>query len=191
MYLFYRILIVSNFIMFSSFNLSFLYAGNAVVSVQNGASITLNSDGIHHSYLINIGSDDGIVLVYDGGVFDAWGDDALVDFTVDNNPSQIEIHNNASVGVIKRFVLYPNYPNPFNAQTNIRFDVPTVGNNFKEINLSVYNTLGQKVEVLYNGILPGGEYKTIWDAGVHSSGMFLFVLRSGQFVQVKKIINLK
>ena len=52
-----------------------------------------------------------------------------------------------------------NYPNPFNPSTTIEFQIPKVG----DIELNIYNSIGEKVIVLYRGILQAGFYSLNWD----------------------------
>jgi hypothetical protein len=69
-----------------------------------------------------------------------------------------------------------NYPNPFNAQTTISFEIPKT----EEINLVVYNTLGQKVSTLADGIYPQGKYDITFDASNYSSGIYFYKLTTGE-----------
>lgn len=63
------------------------------------------------------------------------------------------------------FVLEGNYPNPFNPGTTIKFELPYLA----KIEVSVYNTLGQKIITLINKELPAGENEVVWN-GINSSG---------------------
>ncbi len=68
----------------------------------------------------------------------------------------------------KNFVLYGNYPNPFNSQTIIRFFVPEDG----ELTLSIFNLLGQEVIKLQSGFILAGEHAIQWDAFDQPSGIY-------------------
>ncbi len=59
-----------------------------------------------------------------------------------------------------QFVLHQNYPNPFNPETEIEFDVPEA----RRVTLTVYNLLGQKVKVLFDGEASPGRHRVVWDA---------------------------
>ncbi|MCP4582360.1 MAG: T9SS type A sorting domain-containing protein, partial [candidate division Zixibacteria bacterium] len=71
--------------------------------------------------------------------------------------------------------LNSNYPNPFNAQTNISFDLPSNG----KVKLEVYNVLGQRVETLKDGYLEAGNHIVEWNAANYSSGVYFYRLRTG------------
>ncbi|GEM_PF-4251665 len=80
-----------------------------------------------------------------------------------------------------------NYPNPFNAQTSISFDVPTAGN----VSLDIYNIMGQKVATLVNGNVEAGSHTVVWDAGNYSSGIYFYKLNTGNKVFTKRMTLLK
>jgi len=94
----------------------------------------------------------------------------------------------------KHFKLYNNYPNPFNAGTNIQFFIQEAG----FVSLKIYNLLGKESAVLVSEKLNPGDYKYTWDAAEFSSGVYFYRFElspatgSGErFVQSKKLILLK
>jgi hypothetical protein len=70
------------------------------------------------------------------------------------------------------YKLYQNYPNPFNSNTNITLSIPKSS----KINLSVYNSLGQKVDTIYEGMLNQGESRFNWNAEGFGSGVYYITL---------------
>jgi hypothetical protein len=87
------------------------------------------------------------------------------------------------------FALHPNYPNPFNAGTTIRFDLDKRG----EIVLTLFNTLGQEVKTLVRTEKPAGNHSVYWDGTdahgrVVSSGMYLVELRTPDHRATRKLI---
>ncbi|GEM_PF-4759393 len=98
----------------------------------------------------------------------------------------IEI-DNPNIELPGSFALSNNYPNPFNAQTNISFDLPKAS----KVNLTIYNLLGQKVKTLVDKSLPAGQHTVIWDAGNYASGVYFYKLQAGDFVTTKKMNLLK
>jgi dienelactone hydrolase len=90
-------------------------------------------------------------------------------------------------GTLQRYVLYPNYPNPFNPQTAIRFQIAQTG----FVSLKVYDLLGRGCATLENRELPAGVYTRTWEAGGVASGVYYFRLQAGNFAQTRKLILLK
>lgn len=108
--------------------------------------------------------------------------------------SNVDSVNIAIVGIkdiqesiLNNFALYQNYPNPFNPKTVIRYSLPVTDH----IDLSIYNTLGQKVATLVNTKQPDGNYQITWNASGLSSGVYLYRLQAGNHVQTKKMILIK
>jgi hypothetical protein len=88
--------------------------------------------------------------------------------------------------------LYDNYPNPFNPETNIRFDIQQSGN----VVLEIFNALGQKIATLVNNDLVAGSYDVRWngsrdDGSRVSSGVYLYRLSTNGAVDVKKMALVK
>ena len=95
--------------------------------------------------------------------------------------------------VLDQFVLFNNYPNPFNPSTTLRYGLPSRS----RVRLMVYNLLGQVVADLVNSEQPAGWNQVVWNANV-ASGMYFYRLEavsesdlSKRFVDVKKMILLK
>ncbi|NIT55318.1 MAG: T9SS type A sorting domain-containing protein, partial [Aliifodinibius sp.] len=88
---------------------------------------------------------------------------------------------------LERFVLYQNYPNPFNPETVISYQLPVAS----DVELSVYNILGQKVRTLVKGRQSAGRHEVTWDGrddgGVKvSSGVYVYQLKIGKTVLSRK-----
>ena len=79
------------------------------------------------------------------------------------------------------------YPNPFNAQTMIRYSLPKN----EPVTLTVYNLLGQKVATLFDGTQTAGEHSLVWDASHNSSGLYLARLEAGEKVMTSKLLLLR
>jgi hypothetical protein len=83
--------------------------------------------------------------------------------------------------------LFQNYPNPFNPSTTIRFSV--LESSF--INLSIFNSLGEKIEELVNEVMEQGMHTIEFYAEDLSSGTYFYKIQTPNFTQTKKIILLK
>lgn len=90
-------------------------------------------------------------------------------------------------GIPTEFGLNQNYPNPFNPVTTIRYQLPQA----TEVNLAVYNLLGQEIEMLVNEYQPMGIYEASFDASRFPSGTYFYRLQAGNYIQTKKMILLK
>ncbi|MGE5402052.1 MAG: phosphodiester glycosidase family protein [Ignavibacteriales bacterium] len=77
-----------------------------------------------------------------------------------------------------------NYPNPFNPSTVIEYS--TVGN--EPVTLKVFDVLGREVAVLVNGSVAPGMHKAVWNAANCASGIYLYKLQSGSYVETKKMV---
>ena len=85
------------------------------------------------------------------------------------------------------FALEQNYPNPFNPSTKIKWQSPT--NSWQT--LKVYDVLGNEVATLINESKPAGTFEVEWNASALSSGIYLYRLQIGYFIETKKMIVLK
>jgi photosystem II stability/assembly factor-like uncharacterized protein len=90
------------------------------------------------------------------------------------------------------YILYQNFPNPFNSTTIIKCYVPG-GRKSSLITLEVYNLLGQKLVSLFNEEKPPGEYEVNFNADNFNlpSGIYMYRLSSGEFSSIKKMVYLK
>ncbi len=101
-----------------------------------------------------------------------------VDDPANDKPSKVE--------------LYPNYPNPFNPSTTIKYYLPKN----EKVELKIFNILGQEVKTLVHSIQKNGEQKITWngtnDRGqTVSSGVYVYRLKAGSSVLTKKMILLR
>jgi hypothetical protein len=98
-----------------------------------------------------------------------------------------------AVPVPQEFVLFNNYPNPFNPNTTISFQVPE----FSNVNLTVYDLQGKTVkEILKNAAYESGQYNVVWDASDNngnkvSSGMYVYKFSANNFVKLGKMVLMK
>jgi hypothetical protein len=83
--------------------------------------------------------------------------------------------------------LSQNYPNPFNPITTISFSLPQPA----EATLSVFDLLGRQIRVLASGTQPAGSYKVTFDATGLPSGVYLYRLQAGDYVEAKRMVVVK
>jgi photosystem II stability/assembly factor-like uncharacterized protein len=89
--------------------------------------------------------------------------------------------------VPQEYKLEQNYPNPFNPTTKIKYSVPENG----FVKLSVYNLVGEEVNVLINKQIDAGFYEVTFNAANIPSGVYFYQLNAGNFVETKKMILMK
>lgn len=90
------------------------------------------------------------------------------------------------------FHLYPNYPNPFNPETQIRFDLPEA----THVSLKIYNSAGQIVRTLIDRAFQAGAFSVKWNARddegrLLPSGVYFYQIRAGSFQAQRKLLLLK
>ena len=90
------------------------------------------------------------------------------------------------------YQLKQNFPNPFNPETKIYFEIPEPQN----VTLVIYNMLGQKVRTLINENFKAGQHVINWDGtndqGIRmSTGMYIYRIKAGDFIAAKKMLMMK
>lgn len=78
-------------------------------------------------------------------------------------------------------------PNPFNPTTNISFNLPEAAN----VQLKVYNVMGQEVATLVNGALEAGNHRVTFDAGALPSGLYISRLTAGGTSSMTRMLLMK
>lgn len=85
------------------------------------------------------------------------------------------------------FRLFNNYPNPFNPETNIEYQIFSSG----FLSLKIYDSLGKEIETLINSYLYPGKYLTKFNGGKLSSGTYFYTIKVGDFTETKPMILIK
>jgi hypothetical protein len=88
--------------------------------------------------------------------------------------------------------LADNYPNPFNPETTLKYQLPEAA----DVKLEVYNVVGQVVRTLVADHQNAGRYVVQWDASNDngqplSSGIYFYHIQAGEFQKTKKMLLLK
>ena len=91
-----------------------------------------------------------------------------------------------------QYALHQNYPNPFNPDTEIMFDLPEAG----QVELVIYNLMGQKVATLVSNEMVGGYHKIRWNGlsdngSAVATGMYFYQISSPNFHATRKMVLLK
>jgi hypothetical protein len=90
------------------------------------------------------------------------------------------------------FAVMQNYPNPFNPETTIKYQLPQVA----EVQLIIYNVLGQTIRTLVNDRIEAGYYEVVWDGRNDSgiqvpSGVYIYRFEAADYQKVNNMILLK
>jgi len=101
------------------------------------------------------------------------GEDVFFEFTADDAPVSTQMLNA--------------YPNPFNPETTIAYQLAEAGN----VNISIYNIKGQKVTELMNSNQTAGEHNIVWTADGQPSGIYFVRMHSAGIDQTQKVILMK
>jgi len=83
--------------------------------------------------------------------------------------------------------LEQNYPNPFNPTTKINYSIKEKGN----VELKIFDLLGSEIVTLVNEEKAPGNYEVFFDASNLSSGVYLYTIKAGSFVQTRKMLLMK
>ena len=161
----------------------FLYETNANTGVFEG-TIEL-SDDVTDIYqgIIAANDIDTLYAVYE----DAFPEGKRIATAYLNTQVVANEEESNSDQIPAEFDLSQNYPNPFNPSTTIRFSIPKPAN----VELFVINTIGQKVATLVNEQKTAGNYSVQFDASRFSSGVYFYVLKTGDFQMTRKMLLIK
>ena len=94
------------------------------------------------------------------------------------------------------FSLQPNFPNPFNAETQIVYTLPASISGDRKLELAIYNTTGQKVRTLTRGAHDAGTYSIAWDGkddrGTDlATGVYMLTLSTPSARALQKMLLLR
>ena len=112
-----------------------------------------------------------------------------IEFWIDNFEIQLEPIGvgDEIAGLPTEYSLSNAFPNPFNPTTTIEYTLLNEGN----VSLVVYNLLGEEVARLVSENQQGGYHSVTWDASNSASGVYLYRLKAGDFIQTRKMVLLK
>lgn len=167
------------------------FVGYSVVWAHESSPETLNYAHFDTSFptfdIFGLGLDTGIsnlwvVGRFEDGQYTEPSNSILIPYNVANDDN--DISTIAS--------LQGNYPNPFNPETTISFNIPRSG----LVTLDIYNIKGQKVKSLVSGYQDAGQHNVVWNGKDDNeksvaSGLYLYKMRNGTYSSTKKMILMK
>jgi len=159
-----------------------LLAGKDAVASDSVASFIMGNDPEAAQLLLPGGEycDNHLDLLHERGVGT-------------NKMSEIEIVGDGA-GVVSvrpeytyvkpdEFMLFQNFPNPFNPSTTIKFYLPTTEN----VSIKLFTAAGEEVETLVQGEIPEGQHVFQWTAKNLASGIYIYRMQAGDFSESKKL----
>jgi len=127
----------------------------------------------------------GSAAGYSGGSVADTAISTFGQFAVGLGPKVTAVEGSSSLP--KEITLMRNYPNPFNPSTTIKYQLPSEA----RVSLVVYSLLGQQVATLIDEMKPAGDHAVTFDASKLSSGLYLYQLKAGSFIQTRKMLLVK
>jgi len=146
-----------------------------LAEANHGQSVNLSSECADSSWTslkVEIYSDNNL-----------WWTDTISVF-VHGTPSATEKDETT---IPTSFALKQNYPNPFNPSTIINYELPIAN----DVDISIYNLLGQKVVTLVSEKQNAGYHQVEWNASNYTSGIYYYMIKAGDFQDVRKMILLR
>ena len=121
-------------------------------------------------------------------------DNQLAEIHENNNKSWVILNKSTATGIKQNahntpvaFRLFQNYPNPFNPKTIISYQLSMTN----EVELVIYNLIGQKIATLVSEQQEAGLHQVEWNASAFASGIYYYQIKAGEFQDVKKMFLLK
>ncbi len=101
--------------------------------------------------------------------------------------TEVNSRDSLSENQILNYSLNQNFPNPFNPTTKIKYSVPQISN----VIIKIFDILGNEIETLVNEQRQTGTYEIKWYAENLPSGVYFYQLKTGSFVETKKMVLMK
>ncbi|MCB5231065.1 MAG: T9SS type A sorting domain-containing protein [Candidatus Cloacimonas sp.] len=98
-----------------------------------------------------------------------------------------DFSTDANLMITPSTIVLNNYPNPFNPETTISFNLPMAS----EVGLSIYNIKGQLIEKVVNSSMEAGQHKVVWNGNDVSSGLYFYKLTTPEGSLINKMMLLK
>jgi len=130
-------------------------------------------------------------VIFEGDISDAQ-DIRLKVVRLNEGRMSVQLGETHLSSLPETFALHPNFPNPFNPSTTIRYQLPEASN----VHLIVYDATGRVVRTLVEGKMEAGHYTVTWngrDASgrVVASGVYLVRMEAGDFIEARKMVQVK
>jgi hypothetical protein len=164
-------------------------SANATAGSQILEVASINGFSIGDNILINPGGANeetnqitgfGSMLIQTPLIYDHQAGELVVNL----NPTSVDKEPEI---IPQDYVLYNNYPNPFNPTTKIMYSIPQKS----QVVIKMFDILGSEIETLVNEEKPAGTYEITWYAADLPSGVYFYQLRAGAFIETRKMVLLR
>ena len=168
-------------------------SGSGSISSSGSANFSGSGGALNANYSFSGNFVVGVSIISASGTWSAQFSDGTQNGTGIASGTWTTTHQVTGVGA-EQFGSLPlarqllqNYPNPFNPSTTIKYELPTIS----EVRLSVYDILGREVSVLVNERREAGVYEVKFDGSHFPSGVYLYRLQTGAYVETKELVLLR
>jgi len=161
------------------------------VSVINGQSLSLTYNKGKYSFIFDkngkLKSVQGPNIVLRCTATDVSGNTTVAEATAPISKSGNAMKHAPTDNTVTSGILDQNYPNPFRYQTVIGFNLSQAG----PVRLAVYDSKGQLVQTLVNGMMANGQHEVTWNAHNLPAGIYYYRIYTGSLVEIRKMVLLR
>ena len=160
------------------------FSSERIAEDINSSVKTINMSGVTYPLKIKVENMDIRLMDETGKIVNASlmeGEDVVI-----NNPTLQKLMVTGEL-IPDRYSLEQNYPNPFNPSTKIKYSIPKKS----QIQIKVFNTLGEEIRTLITEEKPAGEYEVEFNGTSLPSGIYFYQLNAESYTQTKKMILLR
>ena len=176
----------------------FITAGVMETPVQGGCDIyivktdgngdlqwfgTMSINGIDAGHCVKQ-TDAGNFVIAGSAFSEGCIDDA---FLMKISAEQVGVEEEPSEFAPGKFIMFRNYPNPFNTTTTIQYYLAEPS----EVAIIIFDLLGREIETLFQGHKPAADHQGIWNTGNLKSGNYFCKIKTDRYSEAKKMVLLK
>ena len=162
------------------------FIGGVQMTLTHGTdfSIEMTDRALYSNYLTE-GNETRLLVITPEteDLFSYNGDFEIAEIIVANSYAEVSV----DIPVAASFSLSEAYPNPFNPTTAMKLTMPVAG----DMQVAVYNLLGQVVATLASGYMEASTYTLSWDAAAVASGMYFVKAQADGFTTTQKLMLVK
>ncbi|RPH95940.1 T9SS C-terminal target domain-containing protein [candidate division KSB1 bacterium] len=170
-------------------------AGNMPVTVLNLVTVPPFSSEFSSGFVLNGNEQTSFTVFFQPAQAGEYIDTLWVEHSTATSPTAVYVSGTGIMSdadepdqnLPQRFALSAAYPNPFNAETVLTFDVPHAA----PVRVAIYDVQGQLTKTIADGMLPAGSHRLHWNGSAFASGIYFVRAQSDGFSAARKIVLLK